>query len=229
MTWGTPTTISADTDVMTDGNLVWAYNFNFSEPGTSPTLNGVTFQGAPYNADLSANLTFGNLGIFYGQNAAFGSALSPYVDLSSSYQTLLISAAYWTGGPGTVTFNNLTIGQEYLLQLWVNDSRAGLLTNLIGRTDVVDDNLGHSSSPVAYNDGVTTAGGTTGQYVTGRFTATASTQLVNVSAGPGGDSGTMHTAQINGMQLRAVPEPAAWGSVLGFGLLILAATRRRRC
>jgi hypothetical protein len=62
VTWGTPTTISGDSDVDTVGTLVYAFNFGSGTTATTQAINGVMFQ--PFAIDnnaLSSTATVGNV------------------------------------------------------------------------------------------------------------------------------------------------------------------------
>ena len=86
--WGTAATISSDSDIATDGTLVFAYNIGPS--GTkATTVNGVTFDAYEFPPDGSSTVTVGSLkvsGTLYSASD-FGSGAPPFSDLSSNYQT----------------------------------------------------------------------------------------------------------------------------------------------
>ena len=176
ITFDPPTTISADTDVCTDGDLVSAVNV---VGGSAVTLNGVTF------ATGTGSFTF-NFAAEYG---AFGSATTPYTGLSSNYQTLLASGKF-QGTGGSVTINGLAIGHQYAVQIWCNDSRAG------GNYSSNVTSPGGNSVSVLYNNSGGADGGL-GQFTIGRFIADAETQTFTI-----GDSPVI--SALNAIQLRDV-------------------------
>ncbi len=104
------------------------------------------------------------------------------------------------------------------MQLFVNDPRAtpgGLRTETAkggaGATVTIDYNTNNS------NGGV-------GQFVLGTFTADATSQTIGfIGAATSGNP----SAQVNGLQLRVVPEPGS-ALLLGLGGLALTLRRRRR-
>jgi hypothetical protein len=215
VTWSTPAAIAGDSDVSTTGSLVWAYNF--TSDSTSPTVNGVTFNAV---ADSTADLTFTTTsGSNFSTNpSAFGSGALFYTALSSNYQALLQSAAYWDvisfSTPDQVTLNNLTPGRVYSLQIWVNDSRPGYFD----RVNAISDGGGHDVS-VHFNNG---SSASLGQYVIGTFTASGTTQELDFSPASG------NAIQLNAMTLAvAVPEPSTCAFVAGLGSLGLVCWRRR--
>ena len=151
ITWSDATDIAGDTDVNLDGTLVRAANMTPSGQSldVDVTLNGVTFARAPRNdsstnpqtlpnGDIITAIDDGSAGstrIGPGSFQGFGGDSAPFNTLSTSYQTLL-STAYWNDGDYTIApntarwvlqLNNLTVGQRYELQVWVNDYR---LSNL---------------------------------------------------------------------------------------------------
>jgi len=105
ISWSTPQTISNDSDVRTNGSLVYALNLN----GPDVTLNTVPFVGVDVGFDLGDA----------------GNALPPFTDLSADYQTLLRSAFYADNEIATVFLSGLTVGLQYELQIWVHHSDDG--------------------------------------------------------------------------------------------------------
>lgn len=213
-TWGTPTYVNGDSDVATVTSRIWAHNFG--DASASATINGVIFSGYASNSGNS-NFTLTTVGSSIYQNtSAFGSSQAFYTALSDGYETMLRSATYWSGSLSntqTMTLQNLTPGASYQIQFWVNDSRpsyhAGLYVSFA-------DTFGNAAN-VFYNNG----GNSLGQYVTGTFTAAATTQTIVL--GP-------YSPQINGatLGLTAIPEPATTALSAGLaGLIGLIALRRR--
>jgi hypothetical protein len=194
--WQSPQAIAASTDVNTQGTLVQARS-----QGPVVTVNGVAFSPA------AGNYT----------STGFNGGYNDYLPMSfigandtegQNYATLLDTAHYTSpNAASSFTFSNLTIGQNYLLQFWVADYRNSpedrQLTLTAGNTSGVLHHLNNT--------------GIQGMYVIGTFTADGLSQTVNVS--------DTNEAQINAVQLRAIPEPSA--ALLG-GIGMLALLRRRR-
>ena len=222
--WNPVSTISGDSDVSTAGSLVNA--FNVGGLGNA-TVGGITFTATTVDAvttgtlgtgsgalTLQASTTwFGNLG------AIFGSASAPFSSLSAGYQSLLNTLAYSASSSATYTMQGLVIGQAYLVQFWLNDSRGSDTT--FGRYNQFT--AGNLSGNVDVN--ALNAVGGVGQFVIGTFVADATTQAVNVAAGFVAPS-TSSVIQLNGYQLRAIPEPSV--AVLLTGSLLTLVLRRRR-
>ena len=107
-----PSAGSADeSSVVLDGTLVYAYNFGAT---TTLAANGVTFEGTGTGAVPSVgggNITFVN--VDNGSNAGFS-------NLGGNLGTLLDSASWAprTVAGETVQLNNLSLGQQYLVQLY---------------------------------------------------------------------------------------------------------------
>ena len=214
ITWSPPTNISGDADVITTGALVAARNF--SQTQVSPTVNGVFFDIYPVpngaNAIVGitgvANFGFSNL---ESSDTAYGSNTAPYNSLSTSYQTLLSSGAGSSSGASlTLTLLSLTNGTPYLFQWWTNDS--GLAYGGVNSTTAT------ATNAVTLDENTTDALGGMGQWASGTFTASGTTQVITLS-------GTR--PEINAFQLRAVPEPGP-GLLVMTGVLGLAASRRSR-
>lgn len=221
--WGSSVTISGDSDVSTSGTSVFAASFD--NDGSTVTVNGVNFVGgssagvansSAYTPNLSYSVTSSNGNVY-------GSASAPFSSLSANYQALLESGIYNNDGTlsETLTLGNLTIGQAYQVQIWINDSRAnsnaaGTMT-IVGTSTVLDYNTGTSGA-----GGVNPyAGGGLGQYAIGTFTANATTQSFDLSA----QGSSWH---LSALQLRAIPEPStsllSLGALTGLGMFF----RRRR-
>ena len=185
---GTATTIAGDADVYTGGTLLYAYCGIAS--GNSATVNGVTFNGTPsWTYTTSSNITCDFNG---GANSAFTAASGTFNGLSSAYKTMLQGAFTENPtAPVTVSLNNLTVGHTYAVQVWVDDPRGGYNT----RTENITS---------GYYGGVTlsyassSAVGAVGQYITGIFTALATSQSFTLTGNSGGSS------QMNAIQVRDI-------------------------
>ena len=200
--WGAAQNITGDSDVANNGTFNRAYVFG----NVTWTVNGVTFGAFTANAS-------GDTMSFPNQDAGFGADGTPYRDLSTAYQNLLYYGAWaYPSNTATITLNNLTIGYNYQVQIFANDSR----TEGYGRSMA----LTGSSTVLDYN--TTEAVGGVGQFAIGTFTADSTSQVL-------GFSSSTETPQLNGLSLRvtAVPEPSTYALVLG-GILNLSLIRRRR-
>jgi hypothetical protein len=112
---------------------------------------------------------------------------------------------YVDGTSSSLTFSGLTVGQQYAIQYWVQDSRGDVGPS---RTLTLD-----SQATLDFNNG-----SGVGQWAIGTFTAdNTGSQTISIAAN--------ESVQVNMIQLRAIPEPRA--SLLG-GLGLLALLRRRR-
>lgn len=180
--WSQPVTISSAADVSTNGALLYAYN----NSGAVATVNGVTFTGVSSPAAWGAGVTFD--GLDSTTTSAYAGAAVPWNNLPASYKTILQGGAYNSGATATVTLNNLTIGRQYAVQIWVNDSRSGSTTN---RTETL---LGASNSTVSLFFNSTFTGGGVGQFALGTFTATGTNQSFTIDGSA--------TSQINALQVR---------------------------
>ena len=166
ITWGTNVTISADSDVFTNGTLLYAYDW----AGANVTVNGVAFTGT--SSANPGNVSISGIG---GNYNAYTSTTAPFSALSPAYQSILAGGEYGGGGvTATVTLKNLTVGRVYAVQLWVSDPRGGTEA---GRTENVS-----SSNVVVLAYNVPPAAGGVGQYTIGTFTAAASSQAFTLEA-----------------------------------------------
>lgn len=127
-------------------------------------------------------------------------------------------------GAGTLSLSGFTVGQEYLVQFVLADTRSD--AGIPGRTITIDGTSANISSQdstayqYAYTDGKFAV-------VTARFTPSAGDTAfsfvpwVTNAGGSFGDGGV----QMNAMNIMTIPEPSA--ALLG-GLGMLALLRRRR-
>jgi fibronectin-binding autotransporter adhesin len=195
ITWGVPSSMTADTNVVTTGTLKYAYTWN----NTARTVNGVPFAVA---GTIAAPLTGTNI-TFSGFNTinqtAFTSNTAPFTSLSTAYKGLVLGAVYanTSGTTGTMTLQGLTVGTTYQVQVWASDPRSGTTVN---RSTLLTS--GGNTVTLDYNVG--NVGGGVGQWVIGTFTADATTESFTASTGTAN--------QINAIQLRTAP-PATnkWG------------------
>ena len=213
ITFQSAVTASSPSDVSTSGSLVQALSF-----AASTTVNGVAFSGPNVHTGSGNPYTNGIFefnGVNNLNNFAFGAGSgNPWNSLAANYQSLLSGSVYSgpLGSSFTVNLNGLTIGQEYLVQLWVNDNRGGSIA--LRNQEVEDGNV----AAMDFNHSDEEGG--IGQYVIGTFTANSNSESFRVNGAI--DS----VAQINAIQLRTIPEPSsAFLGAAAAGLLVL---RRRR-
>lgn len=197
VTWSAPSNVSGDADVITIGTLVTARNL--SQTQVTSTVNGVFFDIFPIPNGGNGISGFTNIVALSYSNAessdtAYGSTAAPFSALSAAYQTLLGSGAgSSTGAPLTLTLQGLTNGTPYLFQWWSNDS--GLAFGGVNATTA------SATNSATLDENTTNAAGGLGQWVTGTFVASGTSQAITLS-GP--------RPEINAFQLRAIPEPSTF-------------------
>lgn len=205
--WGSPQTVNSDSDVSTNGSLVYALTFGGTPAPSSATVNGVTFSAftIPGGFPLPTTVTVGSVtltespGFLLGSNS-FGTASTPFSGLSTPYKTILESGAYANQALSiTVSLNGLTNGQEYERQWWTNNS-ANTVPDF---TDGFTNTTATAINSVTLDANTTDAVGGLGQYAIGTFTASGTTQAFLLEETSGG-----FNPLINAMQVRAVPEPS---------------------
>ena len=213
ITFGTPTTISGDSDVNLGGQTTLDRAYDFASAGTL-TINGVSFTN--FSAQSSDTLSSGVSTTYSG----YGSPAST----SGDYATLLTNGTYGGGG-ANVTFNNLHAGDSYTIGIWVNDSRQPGCCGDAPRVETfTGSGVGGTTASLTYDTSAIN-----GQFVYGTFIADGTgSETLNLNTV---DPNTGDT-QINGVLLAytpsVTPEPASlvvWGLVIGTGLLVV---RRRK-
>ena len=172
ITWQNPVAISATSDVSTLGSLygTWAPGNDYGGLNRADyyPVNGVTF--AAYGTD-GANFGFSGTGINLDRYNGFANPNTA----DGNYNYLLQTAVFnWNAGSSslTVSWNNMTPGNTYLIQMWLNDGRNGQsgTSTFTGGAN--------TSAPVAIGNNAP------GQYVIGTFVADGSrAQSVTMSPG----------------------------------------------
>jgi len=230
ITWTTSPGL-VDTEVSTVGTGVLAYHFtsNAALPA-SVAVNGVDFirsTGAAAPAGLSFNGAFDNPEDVNGYQVP--------LTAENAGLNAILDGQNW-GGASSVEMTGLTIGQQYEVQYFLSDDRAAFRN--LRHYAVSDANDPFGSRDVEFGFHSTAGGGVPGaapvgsidaKIFTGTFTADAASQAVftwlyegGTHDGASGNSGS----QINAIQLRVIPEPAA--AVLSGAMLGLLLFRRRR-
>ncbi|NNM88506.1 MAG: PEP-CTERM sorting domain-containing protein [Phycisphaerae bacterium] len=197
--WSQAAKVAANSDVATGGSLVEAYSFNATGSATSPDVNNVIFTGVKAGAHT---LTFGsnsdtlvdsvtgtaNLGGYNGYGSP--TALSSL----TAYDSLLTSGAYdstsTNNGTLTLSLNNLTAGNTYQYEMWVNDTRV----NSIIAQRFVNVTAGNTVGLYYQTPASTSATKNGGEFAIGNFTADATSQVITIAGNT--------DAQINAFQLR---------------------------
>jgi PEP-CTERM motif len=209
VTWQNPVTISGTSDVNIEGMLygTWAPGDDWG--GTNRAdyypVNGVTF--AAYGTD-GVDFNISGSGINMDRYNGFANPNTA----DSDYNYLLQTAEFnWNASSSSMilSWSNMTVGDTYLVQMWLNDGRNGQTgtSTFTGGAN--------TSDPVAIGDGVP------GQYIIGTFVAD-STGSESITMSPG--------IMLNLVQVRdltAVPEPSTFGLLAaGMGAVLLLLRRR---
>lgn len=196
ITWNSPVTIGGDSDVSTNGTVVYACCWS----GISTTVNGVSFTGTTSANSGGTGVTLTGFGNNYYGFTGSGSA-----SFSGAYQNMLAGADWNGSASATITFNNLTVGHAYLVQFWVGDWRSYNTSRNETITGSASDNI---TPTLTYQVGASGSG----TFVIGRFTASAATQTFTVTPG-----GSQPSAQINALQIRDLSPPVSsiWNNPSG--------------
>jgi len=172
VTWQAPVTISGPSDVSTAGALygTWAPGDDYTDSGGSRSdyhpVNGVTF--AAYG-NGGANFGFSGSGINLDR---YNNFTSPNTG-DANYDYLLTIAVFnYNANPMIVSWNNMTPGNTYLAQFWLNDGR----NNQPGTSTFTGG--ANTSDPVAIGNNAP------GQYIIGTFVADSS-RSESVTMSPG--------------------------------------------
>lgn len=208
ITWLPTQNIANDNDIVNTTSLFQANNLGQLSGNT--TVNGVTFTG------INSNGTHGNVTILSGFYNNFTGAMTGNTTLLSPEYTTLMDGFQWGGTNVTVRFSNLTIGNDYLVQFWVNDRRTSTSTALYTIFNDGNGNTANAFWRVPANNNL-------GQYVTGTFMADATTQNITLTVGGGSSANILNAYQIS----TVVPEPGTL-ALLAFGSIAIMKFRRKK-
>jgi hypothetical protein len=195
-------------DIVTDGSLFDAVTMFSSDL----TVNGVDFTG---NASFSGGaVTFGTSNISFSGVASTQNYGSPAPSSWDSGYRDLVNNGAWHANGFNMVINNLTLGEEYLVQIWNPYWDSNWKTDYCTGTSCSGDvNHGVGSSVIS-------------QYVTGSFIADSSTQTI--FAAPGSNSyGLPSSIQVRSQVRSQVPEPSII-ALFGLGLAGLGFSARRK-
>ena len=187
ISWQTPTTIAGPSDVSTQGTYFASWAPGDGGANTLP-VNGVTFQG---NSDLPGFKTVDLANSYNG----FGSPGTA----DANYNALLQYATFANETPNSLTWNGMTPGHTYLVQIWVNDGRNISQT----RSETFTGGTSTSGSVLYGSDG-----SGPGQYIIGTLVANSlGTQIISINPF---SSGANPDAQINLLQIRDITPPRSY-------------------
>jgi autotransporter-associated beta strand protein len=237
VSWATPVTVTADTDILTSGTLLHAGNFRSDNANIAVTVGAqtITFESRQSQNAAGTLLAGEEARVIAGSggrqiNAALFDATGTSV--GAAFESVLDGSAWENGDPGPapgatdivlrvtgVDGTALVTGQQYRIQLFYSDDRPSSAT----RAQVFHDDIAGSSPSAVMN-------AADSKYVVGIFTASnVGYQDIHVQNTSGGAN---FPVAINAYVLRTVPADTdtdddgmddAWESV-HFGDLDEAAT-----
>jgi len=215
---------NVETFVNTTGTSVLAVNNGLPATNVAATVNGVEFVSGEAGTAITG---VGGVTVTYTGSDNTGAFGDGSFSNNGEIFNLLRSATF---NVNNVTFDNLTIGSEYLFQAFTHDGRGSRNDTFVTGFD------GSAAAPSVTSDlsnfNVAAETGTrTGDFIIGTFVATSESQVISVfGSNNGGVSfGAANSqAQINGFQLRdiTVPEPSST-ALLGLGGLAFILRRRK--
>jgi hypothetical protein len=187
ITWGAMGTFTDKSVLALAGTVAnEVYGVDFGGSGAQ-TVNGYSF------ADYA---TSGNMSIAGGGFGLFGSYMTAAATTTLNDATFnpILTYGLYGGSPNTGTLKNLTVGQAYTVLVLLDDTRGGS-AGLSPTFTVLDGVTTSPSQQFEFADGSPSMGG----YITGTFTANATTQALTVLNGG--------SSQYNAILLVKTPPP----------------------
>ena len=209
-------TTTGTADIYSAGNSVFALNFTGVSGDTwvnrvtffESTPQATTFISADDGGLTQNGVTLDMTGWTGNQRIGGASLQGNSYGAAPGYTWDTLSYMRYANKNASLTLSGLTVGQQYAIQYWVQDSR----NDGVSRTLTLD-----GQTTLDYNNGSICSPGV-GQWAIGNFTAdNTGFQTISIAAND--------WSEISLFQLRAIPEPSA--ALLG-GLGMLALLRRRR-
>lgn len=202
--------------------------------GTPDTANGnVTVNGVPFTQQVNNGTVVGSGGesITVNGNEVNGNAFQDGEFSSNAAIFHLIQGGVWQAT--SVDLGGLTIGQEYVVQVFTNDARSSRNSNFISgfgdgsATGPVGISALNNSPPGGAADD---ANPEAGDSIIGTFIADAVTQSFEVFGTNSGDLNNLaqgdSRAHVNAIQLRTIPEPGTL-ALLAIGCFAMTGGRRK--
>lgn len=226
ITWGAvqDTTAIAANDIVDGGDVVIAINgqsqanTSSRRPG-SVTLGGILFDSPDFDNFLGQVAIDDQAALSLPPGRTTGDAdYDTFLNHVAFVNTSNVTNTANTGLSGTDTdavypIGGLTLNQDYVIQLWYTDERL----NLSPRTAVYGDN----ENPGNNVDVISRGANGFGSFVTGRFTADATSQDLRIAIN------NAPRAHLTGLLVRATPEPSSF-TVIAMGAMVFGMRRKRR-
>lgn len=213
ITWDSVGSVDSSTEVNNEGDTVLALMVNSGGPDT---VNGVTFLnwGNQTQNGVTWSYTGGPGTTFQGVDYFVTSHPNDYFSgpTTAERDAYIHAMAGARDGISTMTFNGLTQGQQYLVQVWAVDMRWNPTVNGYFTLSLDGGTPSGSLSYFGPGSGVSS-------HVTGRFTADSASGTFAF--------GDAYRPQLNAIQLRAIPEPATFG-MLGAAAVAMLLRRKFR-
>ena len=211
ISWIAHGTVTDNHDISLAGTLVHATTYGSGGATVNVTVGSevIPFEGE--TAFAGGIVTTPNSTVTVaGRTAQTGFFNSAGTTVSANFETVLDSFAFDGPNPKVLTLNNLTVGQEYQIQLFVSDDRGCCSA----RTQLWSDN-----AVVSTGNETVTFTHVTSPYDIGTFVAGATSETIY------GHGVGQNQNILNGYVLRAIPEPSSIALTALAGLALL---RRRR-
>ena len=226
--WNASTNITGDSDVSTNGESRLALN---TGNAVNVVVNGVSFTGITNAPVLSTTALPFSSTIDANAPNAFQRGALPNDPLVDELGDMLVSGFFGRDSLETTTFTNLVVGQDYEIQIFINDARSnrnrGNTTNLSNGLDDTDPDFDILSTIVELNNSPVDEandppGPEEGDFIIGTFTADSTSQSFSQTGTLDGND-SPGRIQINAIRLRAVgtilpipsEDPNPWTGLAG--------------
>ncbi len=189
---------TASVPASVQANYTMAVNTGSGTGGAAVTVNGINFA-----AHATSGTNFSMAGAFTTHAGATGSVTGSSNSLAAGF--------LYNGSPRTLTLTNLTVGATYETSFyafgWDAQTPSAYARNVTFASG--SDSLLVNQNFYGQNQGIR---------ISYTFVATATSQVLTATPGPGGQGGTFH---MSGLANRRLPPP---GSIITFGTNVAGST-----
>lgn len=219
-----PQTITGDANLITpNGTTITEFDAIVPSVTTPQTVDGITFNASSGaggltvgDSNISLTLNSGSWTQYNDNTPGTGNGnftpLPTGPSVSAGFSSVVQEGVFSSGNAGTITLSGLTLGNTYDVQIFDRSNDGGATGGNAESTNLL------SSNSVNIFDYQTDG---TGQFVTGTFTATGTSEIIDISSASGPFTPVIGAINVEQLNAAAVPEPSTYALLLSGALVAL--------